>query len=83
MVHNLRLEPDIDIDAIRYLQHLLRDGMITPEDDEDAWADDCSSNEESDDDSEDDDDDMVVGAFYHQRDGLGGHNPVDESCAEC
>jgi len=42
----------------------------------------CSSNEESDNDycsddnNEDDDDDMVVGAFYHQRDGLGGHNPV-------
>ena len=70
MVHNLRLEPDNDIDAIRYLQHSLGDGMIVPEDDEDAWDDDCSSNEESDngycsdDDNEDDDDDMVVGAFY-------------------
>lgn len=59
MVHNLRLKPNIDIDAIRYLQHSLGDG-ITPEDDEDAWGDDCSD----DDNSEDDDDDMVVGAFY-------------------
>jgi hypothetical protein len=63
MVHNLRLEPDIDIDAIKYLQHSLRDGMITPEDGEDAWADDCSSNEESDNDYCSDDD-TVVGAFY-------------------
>jgi hypothetical protein len=69
-VRNLRLEPDIDIGAIRYLQCSLRDGMLTPEDNEDAWSNDCSSDEESDndycsdDDNEDDDDDMVVGAFY-------------------
>lgn len=48
MVDNLRLESDIDIEAIRYLQHSLGGGMLTPEDDKDAWGDDCSSNEESD-----------------------------------
>jgi hypothetical protein len=68
-VHNLRLEADINIEATKYLQHSLGDEMLTPEDDEDVWGDDCSSNEESDndycsDDNEDDDDDIVVGAFY-------------------
>jgi hypothetical protein len=73
------MEPDVDIEAIKYLQHSCGDGMLTPEDDEDAWGDDCS-----DDDNEDDDDDMVAEACYQslQRDGLGGRDPVDESCAE-
>jgi len=40
MMRQLRLEPDIDIEAIRYLQHSLGSEMLTPEDDEDAWGDD-------------------------------------------
>ena len=54
-MHNLRLEPDIDIEAINYLQQSLRHGMLTLEDGEDTWGDDCSSNEES-------ENDTVVGA---------------------
>lgn len=73
MVHNLRLELDIDIEAINCLQHLLRDGMLPPEDDENVWGDDCSSNEES-------DNDMVVGAYY--QDDLDGNDPVGGSCVE-
>lgn len=57
-------------------------GCFIPEDDKDAWGDDCSSNEESD--NEDDDDDMVVGAFYQVFSARWPkrHNPMDESCAE-